>query len=103
MDAVPRECDMPYLRSAIFKSVQQVGIVFFAVNPLVSGNKGFLSGSCVMANIKTSETLDYSEAETVRRREGSLKKMLATPPAPFTPKVKKKPSPAKRKAKKAAR
>jgi hypothetical protein len=42
-----------------------------------------------------------SEKETVRRREATLKKMLATPPKPFTPKPKKKPSPVKRKAKKA--
>jgi hypothetical protein len=44
---------------------------------------------------------DYSESETKRRAEAALKKMLATPPAPFTPKAKKKPSPAKRKAKRA--
>jgi len=43
---------------------------------------------------------EYSEAETKRRAEAALKKMLATPPRPFTPKAKKKPSPAKRKAKK---
>jgi hypothetical protein len=41
----------------------------------------------------------YSPEETARRREAALKKMLATPPSPFTPKAKKKPSPAKRKAK----
>jgi len=41
---------------------------------------------------------DYGEAETERRREVALKKLLATPPAPRT--AKKKPSPAKRKAKK---
>lgn len=32
----------------------------------------------------------YSDAETERRREAALKKMLATPPKPFTPKAKKK-------------
>ena len=42
----------------------------------------------------------YSDAETKRRADAALKKMLATPPAPFTPKAKKKPSPKKRKAKK---
>ena len=47
----------------------------------------------------------YSEAETQRRAAAALKKMLATPPKPFTPKAKKKPSRAKatsRKAKKSA-
>jgi len=39
-----------------------------------------------------------SEAETKRRAGAALKKMLATPPSPRT--AKKKPSPAKRKAKK---
>jgi len=34
----------------------------------------------------------YSEAETKRRAAAALKKMLATPPKPFTPKAKKKPS-----------
>jgi hypothetical protein len=38
------------------------------------------------------------DKETVRRREAALMKMLATPPSPRT--AKKKPSPAKRKAKK---
>ena len=37
----------------------------------------------------------YSQKETERRREAALKKMLATPPKPFT---KKKPSPKKGKA-----
>jgi|GEM_PF-6078822 hypothetical protein len=39
-----------------------------------------------------------SEAETIRRREAAIKKMLATPPRPFTAKAKKRPSPKKRKA-----
>jgi hypothetical protein len=43
---------------------------------------------------------DLSPAETERRREAALRTMLATPPQPFTPKAKKKPSPGKRKAKK---
>ena len=42
----------------------------------------------------------YSKAETEQRREAALKKMLETPPKPFTPKAKKKPSPQKRKGKK---
>jgi hypothetical protein len=42
----------------------------------------------------------YSEAETTHRREPALKRMLATPPKPHASKGKKKPSPAKRKAKK---
>jgi hypothetical protein len=41
---------------------------------------------------------EVSEEETIRRREAALKKMLATPPKPFTPKAKKKPRLAKRKA-----
>jgi hypothetical protein len=47
-----------------------------------------------------SETDQYSEAETIRRREAAIKKMLATPPKPHTAKGKKKPSPGKGKAKK---
>lgn len=43
------------------------------------------------------ETLPKNEIE--RRRNGAIAKMLATPPAPRT--AKKKPSPKKRKAKKA--
>jgi hypothetical protein len=39
---------------------------------------------------------DYSPKEIEKRREAALKKMLATPPKPFT---KKKPSPAKTKGK----
>ena len=35
---------------------------------------------------------EYSAAETKRRAAAALKKMLATPPKPFTPKAKKKPS-----------
>ena len=42
----------------------------------------------------------YSEKETERRREAAIKKMLATPPKPHAVKGKKKPSPAKDKAKK---
>jgi hypothetical protein len=42
-------------------------------------------------------TDELSPKETERRREAALKKMLATPPAPRA--TKKKPSPAKRKAK----
>ena len=41
----------------------------------------------------------YSDKEAEQRREAMLKKMLATPPNPFTPKAKKKPSPIKRKGK----
>jgi len=37
----------------------------------------------------------FSDAETERRRENTLKKMLATPPTPFTPKAKPKVSPGK--------
>jgi hypothetical protein len=55
----------------------------------------------VLAMSAPKETDNYNERETERRREAALKKMLATPPSPFTPKAKKKPSPAKRKAKKA--
>jgi len=40
-----------------------------------------------------------SEKETARRRDAAIAKMLATPPQPRT--AKKKPSPKKRKAKKA--
>jgi hypothetical protein len=41
----------------------------------------------------------YSAAETKRRADAALKKMLATPPKPHAKlKAKKKPSPAKRKA-----
>ena len=40
---------------------------------------------------------NYSAKETERRAKAAIAKMLATPPAPRT---KKKPSPAKRKAKK---
>jgi hypothetical protein len=43
----------------------------------------------------------YTDKETEQRREAALKKMLATPPAPRT--AKQKPSPKKRKVKKAAR
>jgi len=43
---------------------------------------------------KPSDPDQYSEAETKRRAAAALKKMLATPPKPFTPKAKKKPSPA---------
>jgi hypothetical protein len=46
-----------------------------------------------------SEDIQYSDAETKRRADAALKKMLSTPPTPRT--AKKKPSPAKRKAKKA--
>jgi hypothetical protein len=42
---------------------------------------------------------ELSPKETERRREAALLKMLATPPAPRM--AKKKPSPMKRKAKKA--
>jgi hypothetical protein len=42
---------------------------------------------------------NFPEEVVVQRREAALKRMLATPPAPFTPK--KKPSPKKGKAKKA--
>jgi hypothetical protein len=41
----------------------------------------------------------YSEAESKRRAEAAIKKMLATSPTPHA-KAKKKPSPTKRKAKK---
>jgi len=41
---------------------------------------------------------ELSPKETERRREAAIRKMLATPPAPRT--TKKKPSPAKGKAKK---
>jgi len=51
-----------------------------------------------MKNASANE--DLKPAEIERRREAALKKMLATPPSPFTPKAKKKPSPTKRKAKK---
>jgi hypothetical protein len=44
----------------------------------------------------------YSDAETIRRREAAIKRMLATPPKPRVAKGKKKPSPKKRKAKKGA-
>jgi len=37
----------------------------------------------------------FSEAETKRRSEAALKRMLNTPPKPFTPKKKRKPSRAK--------
>jgi hypothetical protein len=50
-----------------------------------------------MAGKKSDD--QYSDRETVRRREAALRKMLATPPQPFTPKAKKKPSPGKPKAK----
>jgi hypothetical protein len=43
----------------------------------------------------------YDEKHIEKRREAALQKMLATPPKPFTPKAKKKPSPTKPKAKKA--
>lgn len=46
----------------------------------------------------TSVADEYDKPETERRREAALRQMLATPPAPRT--AKKKPSPAKRKAKK---
>lgn len=39
------------------------------------------------------------EETIAQRREAAIKRMLATPPSPFTPKAKKKPSPAKRQAK----
>jgi hypothetical protein len=42
----------------------------------------------------------YTEKETERRREAAPKKMLATPSTPHA-RAKKKPSPKKRKAKKA--
>jgi hypothetical protein len=51
-----------------------------------------------MANAKAVD--EYSEAETARRREAAIKKMLATPPKPHAAKDKKKPSPTKDKAKK---
>lgn len=46
-----------------------------------------------MANAPENDQL--SERETKRRAEAALKKMLATPPKPFTPqpKGKRKPSP----------
>lgn len=47
--------------------------------------------------VKAAEE-SYSEAETERRREAALKKMLATPPSPRT--AKEKPKPKRRKAKK---
>jgi hypothetical protein len=43
---------------------------------------------------------EYSDKETEHRREAAIKKMLATPPKPHAAKDKKKPSPAKDKAKK---
>jgi hypothetical protein len=42
----------------------------------------------------------YNDAETAIRMERALKRSLTTPPKPFTPKAKKKPSPDKAKAKK---
>jgi hypothetical protein len=42
----------------------------------------------------------YSESETKRRMESAIRRAQKTPPTPHAPKAKKKPSPAKRKAKK---
>jgi len=36
----------------------------------------------------TKESENYGEAETKRRAEAAIKKTLATPPKPFTPKAK---------------